>query len=67
MLSISTAILPQRCLSCKDPNPKTIAFEGPEHPIPPERRCRGMSLLWIILVVVVVLALLGFFGRGRAW
>jgi len=26
-----------------------------------------MSLLWIILVVVVVLALLGFFGRGRAW
>jgi hypothetical protein len=26
-----------------------------------------MSILWIILVVVLVLALLGFFGRGRAW
>ena len=24
-----------------------------------------MSLLWIILIVVLVLALLGFFGRGR--
>jgi len=26
-----------------------------------------MSILWIILLVVLVLALLGFFGRGRAW
>ena len=26
-----------------------------------------MSILWIILIVVLVLALLGFFGRGRAW
>jgi flagellar basal body-associated protein FliL len=25
----------------------------------------GMSILWIILIVVLVLALLGFFGRGR--
>jgi len=24
-----------------------------------------MSLLWIILIIVLVLALLGFFGRGR--
>jgi len=24
-----------------------------------------MSLLWIIVIVVLVLALLGFFGRGR--
>jgi len=24
-----------------------------------------MSLIWIILIVVLVLALLGFFGRGR--
>jgi len=24
-----------------------------------------MSLLWIILIVVLVLALLGFVGRGR--
>ena len=26
-----------------------------------------MSLLWIIIVVLVVLALLGFVGRGRFW
>jgi len=26
-----------------------------------------MSILWIILIVVLVLALLGFVGRGRAW
>jgi len=26
-----------------------------------------MNILWIILIVVLVLALLGFFGRGRAW
>jgi flagellar basal body-associated protein FliL len=26
---------------------------------------RTMSILWIILIVVLVLALLGFFGRGR--
>jgi hypothetical protein len=36
-------------------------------PIRRGRRWKVMSLLWIILVVVVVLALLGFFGRGRAW
>jgi len=24
-----------------------------------------VSLLWIVLIVVLVLALLGFFGRGR--
>jgi hypothetical protein len=28
-----------------------------------ERIC--VALLWIILIVVLVLALLGFFGRGR--
>jgi len=26
-----------------------------------------MNILWIILIVVLVLALLGSFGRGRAW
>jgi hypothetical protein len=26
-----------------------------------------MSILWIILIVVLVLVLLGFVGRGRAW
>ncbi|MGZ4389886.1 MAG: hypothetical protein ACXVZL_10945 [Gaiellaceae bacterium] len=25
----------------------------------------GMTILWIVLVVILVLALLGFFGRGR--
>ena len=30
-------------------------------------RLLDMSILWIILIVVLVLALLGFFGRGRAW
>ena len=30
---------------------------------PSERR--NMSILWIILIVVLVLAVLGFFGRGR--
>jgi predicted nucleic acid-binding Zn ribbon protein len=30
-----------------------------------ERRCRQVSLLYIILIVVVVLLLLGFFTRGR--
>jgi flagellar basal body-associated protein FliL len=30
----------------------------------PERRV-GMDLLWIIIVVLVVLALLGYFGFGR--
>jgi hypothetical protein len=24
-----------------------------------------MTILWIVLVVILVLALLGFFGRGR--
>jgi hypothetical protein len=35
----------------------------PSHP----GRFQDMSILWIILIVVLVLALLGFFGRGRAW
>ncbi len=26
---------------------------------------RNMGILWIILIVILVLALLGFFGRGR--
>jgi flagellar basal body-associated protein FliL len=29
-----------------------------------ERRCKGMSILWILLIVILVLALLGFFSRG---
>ena len=26
---------------------------------------KAMSILWIVLIVVLVLVLLGFFGRGR--
>jgi flagellar basal body-associated protein FliL len=32
----------------------------------PHRKDGGcMSILWIVLIVILVLALLGFFGRGR--
>src|SRR5436305_14496257 len=34
-------------------------------PIKDERGRRIVSILWIILIVIVVLALLGFFSRGR--
>jgi hypothetical protein len=30
-----------------------------------EWRLQHMSILWIILIVILVLALLGFFSRGR--
>jgi hypothetical protein len=33
------------------------------HYVPDERG--QMSILWIILIVVLILALLGFFSRGR--
>jgi flagellar basal body-associated protein FliL len=29
------------------------------------RKSSNMSILWIVLIVILVLALLGFFGRGR--
>jgi hypothetical protein len=29
------------------------------------RKEAGVSILWIIVIVIVVLALLGFFSRGR--
>jgi flagellar basal body-associated protein FliL len=32
---------------------------------PPSRMYLVPNLLWIIIVVLVVLALLGYFGRGR--
>jgi predicted nucleic acid-binding Zn ribbon protein len=31
----------------------------------PRRRRAVMDLIWIIVIVLVVLALLGYFGRGR--
>ena len=39
--------------------------EGGSNYYEASRKERLMSLLWIILIVVLVLALLGFFGRGR--
>jgi len=31
----------------------------------PNKEAETVSILWIILIVIVVLALLGFFSRGR--
>ena len=44
----------------------TLYLRGNNIPIShrSERRT-GMSLLWIILIVILILALLGFFSRGR--
>lgn len=44
----------------------TLYLCGKNIPVsdPCERRT-GMSLLWIILIVILILALLGFFSRGR--
>jgi hypothetical protein len=41
-----------------------IRFSASTVPVPHRQRS-GMSILWIIIVVVLVLAVLGFFGRGR--
>jgi flagellar basal body-associated protein FliL len=30
-----------------------------------KQRGGGVSILWIILIIVLVLVVLGFFGRGR--
>jgi flagellar basal body-associated protein FliL len=30
-----------------------------------QRRKGDMNILWIILIIILILALLGFFGRGR--
>jgi hypothetical protein len=34
-------------------------------PRPNDERMEAVSILWIILIVILVLALLGFFTRGR--
>ena len=36
-----------------------------QHTMATHRRQPHMDLLWIIIIVLVVLALLGYFGRGR--
>jgi len=42
---------------------RAAAWAITKGPIVKERRT--VSILWIILIVIVVLALLGFFSRGR--
>ena len=44
---------------------KDERFEGVVESDRVTKGAHRMSLLWIILIVVLVLALLGFFGRGR--
>jgi flagellar basal body-associated protein FliL len=36
-----------------------------DKPIARREASNRMSILWIILIVILVLALLGFFSRGR--
>jgi hypothetical protein len=50
--------------------PPTAVTRGGADPLSSRRpdsneREAPMSLLWIILIIVLVLVLLGFFGRGR--
>jgi flagellar basal body-associated protein FliL len=35
------------------------------YPDDPRKEVTALSILWIILIIVLVLALLGFFSRGR--
>jgi hypothetical protein len=47
---------------------RRLATETPARTFPPCTPLKGdrtVSILWIIIVVLVVLALLGFVGRGR--
>ena len=49
-----------------DPHLPGLVFDHlGEEQVKRERRCRQVSLLYIILIVVLVLLLLGFFTRGR--
>jgi hypothetical protein len=45
-----------------DPDGQTQQVDN-EHP--GREASNRMSILWIILIVILVLALLGFFSRGR--
>jgi flagellar basal body-associated protein FliL len=46
------------------PSTRFERFRGRETAFHRRRRSR-MGILWIILIVILVLALLGFFSRGR--
>jgi hypothetical protein len=56
---------------CRTGSGQTANEAVPRWTARPFHRCRhdgrhtDMSILWIILIVILVLALLGFFGRGR--
>jgi hypothetical protein len=49
------------------PNPLTAVLRCTSEPASTQATRKGgcVSLLWIILIVILVLALLGFFSRGR--
>jgi hypothetical protein len=54
-------------LSCRNNNGRRRETVSPFLPLTSRHFDLGgrMSLLWIILIIILVLALLGFFGRGR--
>jgi flagellar basal body-associated protein FliL len=43
----------------------TETVQQVDNPKAPKGGSNRMSILWIILIVILVLALLGFFSRGR--
>jgi ABC-type polysaccharide/polyol phosphate export permease len=49
----------------QSPNPLTAVLRSTREPASSDRKGGSVSLLWIILIVILVLALLGFFTRGR--
>jgi flagellar basal body-associated protein FliL len=49
----------------QSPNPATGVLRCTLEPPESDSERGSVSLLWIILIVILVLALLGFFTRGR--
>jgi hypothetical protein len=47
------------------PNPLTVVLRSTRETASSDNEGGSVSLLWIILIVILVLALLGFFTRGR--
>jgi hypothetical protein len=47
------------------PNPLTVVLSSTLRTASSDNEGGSVSLLWIILIVILVLALLGFFTRGR--
>jgi hypothetical protein len=49
----------------QSPNPLTAVVRSTPDTASSDNEGGCVSLLWIILIVILVLALLGFFSRGR--